>query len=67
MSSYHFNIRLNTSNTDGVGTNRKCHAARAYSHTEMRALHRCNGIRWSAYFNMGCGLAAKDVEQEFAR
>ena len=39
----------------------------AYSHAEVRALHRCNGIRWSAYFNMGCGLAAKDVEQEFAR
>ena len=33
----------------------------------MRALHRRNGIGWSAHLNLRCGLAAKDVEQEFAR
>ena len=32
----------------------------------MCALHRRNGIRWSAHFDLRCGLAAKDVEQEFA-
>ena len=32
----------------------------------MCALHRRNGIRWSAHFDLRCGLAAKDVEQKFA-
>ena len=45
----------------------KCHVARAYSHAEVRALNGRNGIRWSAHFDSRRGLAAKDVEQEFAR
>ena len=30
-------------------------------------MHRRNGLRWSAHFDLRCSLAPKDVEQEFAR
>ena len=33
----------------------------------MRATHRRNGFRWSAHFDLRCGLAPKDIEEEFAR
>src|ERR1700751_5634482 len=37
------------------------------SHAEVRALQRRNGLRWSAHFDLGRSLAAKDVQEEFAR
>jgi len=33
----------------------------------MRAMNRRNGFGWSAYFDLSCPLAPKDVEQEIAR
>jgi len=33
----------------------------------VRATHRRNGFRWAAHFDLRCGLAPKDVEEEFAR
>ena len=33
----------------------------------MCAMHRRNSFRWSAHFDLRCGLAPKDVEEEFAR
>lgn len=37
-----------------------------HSHAEVRAMQRRNGLRWSAHFDMCCGLAPKNVEEEFA-
>lgn len=37
------------------------------SHAEVRAMHRRNGVRWSAHFDLRCSLAPKDVQQEFTR
>jgi len=37
------------------------------SHSKVRALHRRNGFRWSAHFDLRRGSAPKGVKQEFAR
>jgi hypothetical protein len=37
------------------------------SHAEVRALHRHNGIRRPAHFDLSRGLATKEVQEEFAR
>ena len=37
------------------------------SHAEVRAMHRRNGLRWSAHFDLRRRLAPEDVQQEFAR
>ena len=45
-----------------------CGSKRALdSHAKVRATHRRNGIRWSAHFDLRCGLAPKEIEEEFAR
>ena len=45
-----------------------CGSKRAMdSHAEVRAMHRRNGLRWSAHFDLCCSLAPKDVQEEFAR
>lgn len=39
-----------------------CGSKRAMdSHAEVRSMHRRNGLRWSAHFDLRCSLAPKDV------
>lgn len=39
-----------------------CGSKRAMdSHAEVRSMHRRNGLRWSAHFDLRCNLAPKDV------
>ncbi len=50
---------------DGCG---RCdEAGRPDSHTEVRATHRRDGLRWSAQVDLRRGLAPEEMKEKFTR
>jgi hypothetical protein len=69
LSSQHAHVAVDVSRKRGRNPAdtlrdivKTCGSKRAMdSHAEVRSMHRRNGLRWSAHFDLRCSLAPKDV------